>query len=85
MPSIAWLFPGQGSQTVGMGKGLAESFPDAARAYEDANDALGFDLRALCWDGPAAELERTANAQPAILATSIAALLCCKSRSAPPI
>jgi [acyl-carrier-protein] S-malonyltransferase len=73
MPSIAWLFPGQGSQTVGMGKGLAESFPDAARAYEDANDALGFDLRALCWDGPAAELERTANAQPVILATSIAA------------
>lgn len=57
-----------------MGKGLAESFPDAARTYDEANHALGFDLRALCWDGPASELERTANAQPAILATSIAAL-----------
>jgi [acyl-carrier-protein] S-malonyltransferase len=57
-----------------MGKALAESFPDAARMYDEANSALGFDLRALCWDGPTSELERTANAQPAILATSIAAL-----------
>ncbi len=57
-----------------MGKALAEAFPDAARIYDEANQALGFDLRALCWDGPASELERTANAQPAILATSIAAL-----------
>ena len=57
-----------------MGKALADSFPDAASAYDEANEALGFDLRALCWDGPASELERTANAQPAILATSIAAL-----------
>jgi [acyl-carrier-protein] S-malonyltransferase len=72
--SIAWLFPGQGSQSVGMGKALAGSFSNAARAYDEANEALGFDLRALCWDGPASELERTANAQPAILATSIAAL-----------
>lgn len=56
-----------------MGNTLAESVPEAARAYAEANAALGFDLRALCWDGPAAELERTANAQPAILATSIAA------------
>ncbi|HEX6060721.1 MAG TPA: ACP S-malonyltransferase [Candidatus Limnocylindria bacterium] len=75
MPSkTAWLFPGQGSQSVGMGKALAESFADAASAYDEANDALDLDLRALCWDGPALELERTANAQPAILATSIAAL-----------
>ncbi len=72
--SSGWLFPGQGSQTVGMGKALAQSFPVAARTYDEANDALGFDLRAFCWDGPASELERTANAQPAILATSIAAL-----------
>jgi [acyl-carrier-protein] S-malonyltransferase len=57
-----------------MGRLLADAFPDAARAYDEANDALGFDLRALCWEGPAAELDRTANAQPAILATSIAAL-----------
>jgi [acyl-carrier-protein] S-malonyltransferase len=57
-----------------MGKALADRFSEAARTYDEANDALGFDLRALCWDGPASELERTANAQPAILATSIAAL-----------
>jgi [acyl-carrier-protein] S-malonyltransferase len=56
-----------------MGKSLGDAFSEAARIYEEANDALGFDLRALCWAGPAAELERTANAQPAILATSIAA------------
>ena len=75
MPTkIAWLFPGQGSQSVEMGKALADAFPDAAGAYNEANDALGFDVRSLCWDGPASELERTANAQPAILATSIAAL-----------
>lgn len=57
-----------------MGKALADAFPSAADAYDEANDALGFDLSALCWDGPSPELERTANAQPAILATSMAAL-----------
>jgi [acyl-carrier-protein] S-malonyltransferase len=57
-----------------MGKALAAAFPEAAQTFDEANDALDFDLRALCWDGPASELERTANAQPAILATSIAAL-----------
>lgn len=56
-----------------MGKSLGDAFPEATRTFEEANDALGFDLRTLCWDGPASELERTANAQPAILATSIAA------------
>ncbi len=74
MSKQAWLFPGQGSQGVGMGKALADSFPSAGRAYDESNAALRFDLRILCSDGPAAELERTANAQPAILATSIAAL-----------
>ena len=57
-----------------MGKALAGSFADAARSFEEAANVLGFDLTALSWDGPASELERTANAQPAILATSIAAL-----------
>src|SRR5216684_8451728 len=57
-----------------MGRALAESFSSAARTYDEANGALGFDLQALCVDGPASELDRTANAQPAILATSIAAL-----------
>src|SRR5206468_1681050 len=71
---IAWLFPGQGSQSVGMGKDLAARYPTAARVFEEANDALGFDLRALCFDGPQEELDRTANTQPALLATSLAAL-----------
>ena len=57
-----------------MGKALAERFPVAARTYEEASEALGADLRALCAEGPQEELDRTANAQPAILTTSIAAL-----------
>jgi [acyl-carrier-protein] S-malonyltransferase len=69
---VAWLFPGQGSQAVGMGEDLAGRYTRAARAYEEANDALGIDVRALCFDGPAEELDRTANTQPALLATSIA-------------
>ena len=57
-----------------MGKALASAFPIAARTYDEANEALGADLRVLCWEGPQDELDRTANAQPAILTTSIAAL-----------
>ena len=71
---VAWLFPGQGSQTVGMGRELAERSTTAARAFEEANEALGFDLRRLCWDGPQEDLDRTANTQPALLTASIAAL-----------
>ena len=71
---IAWLFPGQGSQIVGMGRDLAERYVGAARAFEEADDALGFDLRALCWSGPQSDLDRTANTQPALLTASIAAL-----------
>ena len=74
MSGIAWLFPGQGAQVVGMGKALALGHAVAARTFEEANDALGFDLRALCFDGPQETLDRTVNAQPALLATSIAAL-----------
>jgi [acyl-carrier-protein] S-malonyltransferase len=73
-PTVAWMFPGQGSQQVGMGKELAERYGPAARAFDEASDALGFDLRRLCWDGPQGELDRTANAQPAIVTTSVAAL-----------
>jgi [acyl-carrier-protein] S-malonyltransferase len=71
---IAFLFPGQGSQKVGMGKALAEAYPEARAVYEEADAALGFGLSKLCFEGPVEELTLTANAQPAILATSIAAL-----------
>src|SRR5256712_12406994 len=73
-PAVAWLFPGQGSQAVGMGKELAERYGAAARVFEEANDVLGIDLRGLCFEGPAEDLDRTANTQPALLATSIACL-----------
>src|SRR5438105_10488350 len=72
--TVAWVFPGQGSQIVGMGKDLADRYTTAARVFEEANEAIGVDLRALCFDGPQAELDRTTNTQPALVATSIAAL-----------
>jgi [acyl-carrier-protein] S-malonyltransferase len=70
----ALLFPGQGSQKVGMGKALAEAFEPARLAYQEADDALGFAISKLCFEGPEDELTRTENTQPAILATSVAAL-----------
>src|SRR5256714_13694286 len=72
--TVAWIFPGQGSQTVGMGKDLADRYPSAARVFDEANEAIGVDLRALCFRGPQDELARTANTQPALVASSIAAL-----------
>jgi [acyl-carrier-protein] S-malonyltransferase len=71
---IAFLFPGQGSQKVGMGQALAAAFPEARAVYDEADAALGFGLSKLCFEGPADALTLTANAQPAILTTSIAAL-----------
>ncbi len=74
MSKTAFLFPGQGSQYAGMGKDLAEHFPVARQAFEEADDALGFKLSALCFNGPDDDLKLTFNTQPAILTTSIAAL-----------
>jgi [acyl-carrier-protein] S-malonyltransferase len=73
VPQIAFLFPGQGSQTVGMGKDLAEHHPIARRTFEEADDALGIKISQLCFDGPEEELRLTENTQPAILAVSVAA------------
>jgi len=70
----AFVFPGQGSQYPGMGKDLAENFNVAKLVFEEANDALGFDITALCFSGSEDDLKLTANTQPAILTTSIAAL-----------
>jgi [acyl-carrier-protein] S-malonyltransferase len=69
---IALLFPGQGSQAVGMGRDLAERFPAARAVFEEADDALGFALSRLMWEGPAEELTLTSNAQPALLTHSAA-------------
>lgn len=71
---IAWLFPGQGTQSVGMGKALCDAFQSARAVFERADDALGDHLSKLCFEGPDSELVLTANTQPAILTTSIAAL-----------
>ena len=74
MGKTAFIFPGQGSQYVGMGKELAEHFSVAQETFNEANGALGFDLQRLCFEGPEDELKLTANTQPSILTVSIAAL-----------
>jgi [acyl-carrier-protein] S-malonyltransferase len=74
MTKTAFVFPGQGSQYPGMGKELADTFAVAREVFQEADDALGFSLSTLCFEGPEADLKLTANTQPAILTTSIAAL-----------
>ena len=74
MTRIALVFPGQGSQSVGMGEALAATFPEAAVVFAEADAALGEPIAALAFGGPAEDLDRTQNAQPALLATSIAYL-----------
>ena len=70
---ISLVFPGQGSQSVGMGRALADAYPAARAVFEEVDDALGQKLSALMWDGPEDELTLTANAQPALMAHSVAA------------
>jgi len=72
--SVAFLFPGQGSQRVGMGRALCDRYPEARAAFAEADTSLGYSLSKICFEGPEEDLTLTANAQPAILTTSVAAL-----------
>lgn len=74
MVEVAYIFPGQGAQVPGMGKDLYDNFPAAREVFDKANSVLKIDIRKLCFEGPQDELSTTANSQPAILTTSIAAL-----------
>ena len=80
MTQIAFVFPGQGSQSVGMGRTLAERSPEAAAVFAAADEALGEPLSRLAWEGPEEDLNRTENAQPALLAASIAYLEAVRAR-----
>src|SRR3954463_3569234 len=77
---IALLFPGQGSQVIGMGKELAEKYPEARDTFAEADDAVGYKLSQLCFEGPEEKLRMTEITQPAILTTSVAALRVLESR-----
>ncbi|MCX8953216.1 ACP S-malonyltransferase [Ruegeria sp. NA] len=72
--TLAFVFPGQGAQTIGMGKALAEAYPAAQAIFDEVDDALGEKLSSLIWDGDIADLTLTQNAQPALMATSMAAM-----------
>ncbi len=83
MAKTAWLFPGQGSQYAGMGRDVAEVSAAARRVFEQADEALGFALSKLCFEGPEEDLKLTENTQPAILTTSVAVLEALRERGLP--
>uniref|UniRef100_A0A7C1F7I6 Malonyl CoA-acyl carrier protein transacylase n=1 Tax=Ammonifex degensii TaxID=42838 RepID=A0A7C1F7I6_9THEO len=76
---VAFVFPGQGSQYVGMGRDFCERYPEAQKVFAEADAALGFPLSLLCFEGPKEELQKTVNTQPAVLTASIAALAVLRS------
>jgi [acyl-carrier-protein] S-malonyltransferase len=78
----AFVFPGQGAQAIGMGKALAETYPGARAVFDEVDAALGQDLSGLIWDGDIAELTLTENAQPALMATSMAAMAALEAEGA---
>ncbi|HEX8635098.1 MAG TPA: ACP S-malonyltransferase [Pyrinomonadaceae bacterium] len=81
--TVAYIFPGQGSQAAGMGRELAEHFASAREVFAEADDALGFSLSQLCFEGPDEALQLTENTQPAILTVSVAALRAMESEGLP--
>ena len=74
MTKVAWVFPGQGSQTVGMGRDLYDNVPAAKAVFDEADKALGFSLTGLIFNGPEEDLRQTINAQPALVTAAIACL-----------
>jgi [acyl-carrier-protein] S-malonyltransferase len=84
MSKIAFVFPGQGSQAAGMGKAVADAYPEAREVFETADRALGIELSRMCFEGPESDLQLTENTQPAILATSVAIYRVLASRGLEP-
>ena len=83
--TIAFQFPGQGSQAPGMGAELADAYPEARAVFDEADDTLGFELSRLCWEGPEEDLRATENAQPALLTHGVAAARVLAARGLTPV